>query len=394
MVKQYLRDMRNTGYAGYGAGQALFGGEIEIRALVDVFSCCVEVYAEGATDKKPTSTFGAENSTIVKLVYCNGDHYKFIHPNTKEITDTKPDGNCLFYAYLGATGQEQTAEEVSEIRSAVVDHIDEDEQLLAAVREMFEAAINATNQALLDDALKAIPEGSLRYQTEFFAIPRVMQSLRASIGDVSANEFLSGIVDEYIERMRNSDDKAGEVLKGGEIEILAFADLLGCEISVIDDLMGGLPKPYSPTKRMYNEGIVLHQIGSFGYRFDKPGRESPVLDPKLRAARLSNNSLYSALLDAIPDGLDPTSTQEMALLRKMISNHIRDSEALQKMIYDKFAQIVNAPSKQVLDNAILDLPPGELREQAKNFALSRLPQGAQTIKGGLLNSNIIDDSFM
>lgn len=188
MVKKYIVGMKN---ADAQAGEILWGGEIEIHALANLFECRIEIYRESAINDEPIK-YGEEENVVVKLVYCNGNHYKFIKPGTKnEIVDVKPDGNCLFYAYLGAIGQEQSVEEVGVLRDTITDYISDDESLCASIRMMFEAAVNAENVNSFDDALTAIPLGSLRDQVEIFVIPKLMKLVKDSIKQTNLDETKS-----------------------------------------------------------------------------------------------------------------------------------------------------------------------------------------------------------
>ena len=109
MVEKYIEGMRNAG----PQGDVLWAGQIEIELLAKLFTCRIEIYQEAAMQETPTIVNAEEHGTVAKLVYCNGNHYKFIEPSTGKIVDTAPDGNCLFNAFLGATGQEQSIDEIS-----------------------------------------------------------------------------------------------------------------------------------------------------------------------------------------------------------------------------------------------------------------------------------------
>jgi len=189
ITKKYFEDMKN---ADPEEGEILWGGEIEIRALADLFRCRIEIYKEGAIDKTSIK-YGEEDGVVIKLVHCSGDHYKFIKPSAKnEMVDVKPDGNCLFYAYLGATDQEQSIEEVKMLRETVMDYIGDNEDLCADVRMMFEVVTSAQDIKSLLNTLAAIPEGALKDEVGDFAISRLPGGVLYGNGDRYMGQWLHG----------------------------------------------------------------------------------------------------------------------------------------------------------------------------------------------------------
>lgn len=192
MTNRYIEGMRNVNFKD---GDVLWGGEIEINALANLFDCTIEIYNEEINEKTREEVVGKQlaeynnkgQNSVIRLVYCDGNHYKFIKPGTEnEIVDVERDGNCLFYSYLGATGQEQSLEEVKEIRGAIADYISEEEVLRANIRMMFEVVVNCDNKDSFFDAIKAIPPGSLREQViDFVRTRSILKEMKSTKDQVN-----------------------------------------------------------------------------------------------------------------------------------------------------------------------------------------------------------------
>ena len=151
----------------------VWGGELEIQALERQYNCKIRVF---------TNSYNYENDpdrdqNIIRLVHVDGQHYKFVKPGTNgTVCDVKPDGSCLFRAFLGAyhnTTEEATDAQVRSLRKEVVQQLQQCSELSQGIRQLIflsaETAMAATNELQQTDAVAALPPGELQEQIIAFA---------------------------------------------------------------------------------------------------------------------------------------------------------------------------------------------------------------------------------
>jgi len=212
-------------------------------------------------------------------------------------------------------------------------------------------------------------------------------------------QFLETVSEHYIQGLRNTDSQIGEVLWGGDIELIEIAELHNLNITVYQ---------YS---RNSKGNIIKDSLGkpkieanpSIGPQVGKPinlwlnGLHYQNYDPSNQEVRNvpgDGNCLFHAVLRAMNES-DKSTIEEVSILRNAVADRfnslitrINQKEQVIRSgteennwqpitvtlthrnnnpIYSRFAAIFEAEDEVQLQDAISYLPPSNLLEEAKKL---------------------------
>lgn len=189
IAERYALGMLN---AESGAGKSImWGGDLELSIIAQQLDVIIVLYKDVGTLRYATNIFGRENTRTNERInlYLNGGHYQAYAPphdgtvitagmrdivikngeivaeNPKDggLTNVPGIGNCLFHAISVARGIGLGIDPVIELRQLVSDNLLKDQDKMENIRDMlFAPVFQSENIAMLDDALKQIPQSALR----------------------------------------------------------------------------------------------------------------------------------------------------------------------------------------------------------------------------------------
>lgn len=154
VAEKYKQAMIN---ADINKGEVLWGGDIELIALGNVYNLNIKVYGPKLT----IPAVGPHNGQKVSL-WLEGGHYQVYNLDTKQKVNVNFDGNCLFSCiYFIINNRFPNINEVEELRAIATAHIDDNQ-----IYERFQAVLNAESYNSFNEATKDLPQGTLLEQAK------------------------------------------------------------------------------------------------------------------------------------------------------------------------------------------------------------------------------------